>query len=851
MQSSKKENALRRLPSIRRILAAVVGAVLLPMLALLVAFGAWNVGLQQEILERDLKQKASELSLAVDGDLKGLVSALVALSATGGPDDDDMSALYTRAAELAAAQGGWIVLSDAANRPVFSTRVPFGSPLSEGVETAALLPLNGARDPTYSDLYRDRTSDELVVSVRVPVLQNGNVIFTLSMAVPSERLDQFLASQALPQAMIATLVDRNDVIIARSHDAEAVVGQPAPRWFSTGSLGEAQGIVEGVSRLGVDVDAAFAHSSLTGWTTMIVQPAKVFQAPVRRAINLIAVGGMTSLLLALAAGAYLGRRITQPLRRLARDAGGIIGGQSPHPAKEPIAEIAKLRTALLNAAQTHHEKVAARLQLEWERESRNVAEAAHQEILRRDARFRRLIDANLIGILVANENELVEANDAFLKIIGYHRDDFDEVKRQWNELTPADYDSYDRNAIIEILDHNECTPYEKAFIHKNGSLIHVLIGCAKVEATDLTWICFVIDRTPQKQAEVDLRTSEERYRALTEAIASLVWVTGADGYASDMPTWRAITGQTVEECRGWGWLDALHPGDRLRVSMAWRRSVEGVEPYDIEYRVRRTDGSFHWYNARGVPVRNGDGSVREWIGVCIDIEGRKVAEERQTLLMAELDHRVRNILASIAAMVSLTAQGATTKEEYAKRLHGRIAAMARTHGLLTKQRWKGASLQRLVRDELAAYGHNAEAMEIRGHPDDVVLRPPPALNLSLILHELATNAAKYGALSIPGGRVAVNWCRLDEGNGSWLRIEWCEDNGPPVIKPTKVGFGCTLIRSALSSEAGAEVALDFDPEGVRCRIVLPLESISPGAGTETTETLAAADAGPSQIRHRL
>lgn len=213
--------------------------------------------------------------------------------------------------------------------------------------------------------------------------------------------------------------------------------------------------------------------------------------------------------------------------------------------------------------------------------------------------------------------------------------------------------------------------------------------------------------------------------ALTEAIASIVWVASADGSMIDIAAWHAITGQSDQECSGWGWLNALHPSDRLRVGEAWHRSVERLDLYDIEYRVRCQDGSYHWYNARGVPVRNGDGTVREWVGVCIDIEGRKAAEERQILLMAELDHRVRNILASIAAMVSLTAQGAATKEEYARRLHGRIGTMARTHGLLTQQKWKGANLHRLVQDELAIYGRAPESITIGGEPADFIRRDCP------------------------------------------------------------------------------------------------------------------------------
>lgn len=843
MEEHKLERSTRRLPSIRLILGGVVVAVVLPLLALLVAYGAWNVELQRELLDRTLQQQAAAVSLAVDGELKGIASALVTLSTSGNIDDDGLSTLYARAGQLAAAQGGWIVLTDATHKTVFNTLFPLGAELPKEKpaaepELATHVAAYASGQPAYTDLFVDTTKGQPVISITAPVLRDGKVAYTLGIAVTAEHLSHVLNAQGLPNGMVASLVDRQDIIIARSDNATSVIGQKVLSWLSKAALPSREGIVGGVSRSGVDIYAAFTRSPVTGWTTVLSQPVDAFREPVRRAFNLVAGGGITSLILALGAGWYLGRRITQPLRRLARNAGTIIGGQSPYPPEEPIAEVAKLRIALLDAAIAHREKVAARIQLQWERESRNAAEAAHQEILRRDARFRRLIDANLIGILVANEHGLVEANDAFLKIIGYRRDEIGDVMRQWSQMTPVEYHGNDQDAILEILQHNECSPYEKAFIHKNGSLVYVLIGCAKVEASDLTWICFVIDRTQQKQAEMDLRSSEERYRALTEAIASIVWVASADGSMIDIAAWHAITGQSDQECSGWGWLNALHPSDRLRVGEAWHRSVERLDSYDIEYRVRCQDGSYHWYNARGVPVRNGDGTVREWVGVCIDIEGRKAAEERQILLMAELDHRVRNILASIAAMVSLTAQGAATKEEYARRLHGRIGTMARTHGLLTQQKWKGANLHRLVQDELAIYGRAPDSITIGGEPADFILRPPTALNLSLILHELATNAAKYGALSVATGRVSVTWTRIAGEDGASLQLDWREIDGPPVSQPTKMGFGCTLIGNALSAEAGSEVTLEFEPAGVRCRILLPLgdESVqrdpSPAASVE-------------------
>ncbi len=144
-----------------------------------------------------------------------------------------------------------------------------------------------------------------------------------------------------------------------------------------------------------------------------------------------------------------------------------------------------------------------------------------------------------------------------------------------------------------------------------------------------------------------MRRSEERYRGLTRAIASIVWTTRSDGSVDDMPEWRELTGQSHEEVQGWGWLNAIHPEDRAHARAVVEHATSTASSYDMEYRLRQPDGTYRWYNSRGVPVLNEDGTPREFVGVCIDIDDRKRAEERQALLVHELNHRVKNTLAVV------------------------------------------------------------------------------------------------------------------------------------------------------------------------------------------------------------
>jgi PAS domain S-box-containing protein len=134
----------------------------------------------------------------------------------------------------------------------------------------------------------------------------------------------------------------------------------------------------------------------------------------------------------------------------------------------------------------------------------------------------------------------------------------------------------------------------------------------------------IFDVTRRREASLAKQASDARYRALVEAIATVVWTSDPQGKVTDIPEWRKLTGQTTEQVAGWGWLDALHPDDRANALETWHRAVEKGEMYDAEFRIRRRSGDYRWYNCRAAPVRNGDGSIREWVGICIDVHDRKV-----------------------------------------------------------------------------------------------------------------------------------------------------------------------------------------------------------------------------------
>jgi len=237
----------------------------------------------------------------------------------------------------------------------------------------------------------------------------------------------------------------------------------------------------------------------------------------------------------------------------------------------------------------------------------------------------------------------------------------------------------------------------------------------------------------------------------------------------------------------------------------------------VEYRVRQLDGSWRWLSAWGLVEFEGDGPDRKPVaiaGASMDLTERKQAEDLQKMLFNELNHRVRNTLATIQAITAQTLRSANDLPSARVAVDQRIRAMAQAHDLLVLRAWDGADLADVAKRALHAF--TPAQVQMSGIAVDI--SPKHALALSLALHELATNAIKYGALSRPEGRVSVQW-GVQEG---MLHLGWEESGGPPVLPPAQKGFGSRLLEDLLIRDLGGHTKLDYDAAGVRCRITAAL-----------------------------
>lgn len=284
----------------------------------------------------------------------------------------------------------------------------------------------------------------------------------------------------------------------------------------------------------------------------------------------------------------------------------------------------------------------------------------------------------------------------------------------------------------------------------------------------------------------------------------------------------AITGYSREHLLSNRLFTHTHPDDIDADREGFRKQVAGtLEFYSIEKRFIRKDGRVIWISVRSSPVRDDSGRLLYLVRVVQDITERKAAEQRARLLIDELNHRVKNTLATVQSLATQTARTAPSAASFRDSFEGRLIALSKAHDQLTMHHWESADLRGLLSAAFAPYRADTERVILRG--EDVQLRPRAVLTLAMAFHELITNAAKYGALSVSTGRVEMHWHVASGDEGLGLRILWQERGGPPVTQPAQRGFGSRLIEGGVEAELGGRAKMEFAPEGLRCEMELPVD----------------------------
>jgi PAS domain S-box-containing protein len=268
----------------------------------------------------------------------------------------------------------------------------------------------------------------------------------------------------------------------------------------------------------------------------------------------------------------------------------------------------------------------------------------------------------------------------------------------------------------------------------------------------------------------------------------------------------------------------MHPDDRGRSGLTTLLASSDLR-FQTEFRIVRPSGELRWCYGAGIILRDSTGKALRMTGVTVDITERRQAEERQALLAREVDHRAKNTLAVVLSMLRLTR--APTIESFISTVEGRVHALAATHNLLSATRWEGADLGKIVEEEMAPY-HTSHRRRVMTSGPRVILLPATAQAVALALHELATNAAKYGAFSTDAGTLSVTW----RAEGGTMVLDWTESGGPPTEEPARLGLGLTIVRSSIEAQFRGAVVYDWRPDGLCCRLTIPVAQSTAAAAPQ-------------------
>lgn len=457
-------------------------------------------------------------------------------------------------------------------------------------------------------------------------------------------------------------------------------------------------------------------------------------------------------------------------------------------------------------------------------------ERAEQARRESDERLATTYEAAPVGIAEVDEaGRYVRANDALCRILGRSREAL--LATSLIEIThPDDREREIHQYQKQVSGEQPSYSTAKRVTRPDGSVLHVDVSSSSVrdgEGRFAYGVRILQDVTERRRMQREIEANEQRLRDLLEHLPAAIYTTDAEGRITFFNEAAVALAGRVPElgsdrwCVTWKlfWPDGTPmPHDQCPMAVALRenRLVRGGEAL-----AERPDGSRAPFIPYPTPLRDGEGRLVGAINMLVDISDRKEAEARQKVLIDELNHRVKNTLATVQSLALQTVKHADGLQSFAAAFEARLMALAKAHDLLTKRSWVGAPLEGLVKDILAPYSGNG-AVHVEGDPAD--LTPRAALSLTMVISELATNAAKYGALSRPGGVLTVEW-RASKEDRPMLSLDWTETGGPAVEPPDRHGFGFRLIRRCVERDLEGDIDFAFERAGLRAAIRIPLELV--------------------------
>ena len=798
-------------------LSRLVLMVALPLVILAVTLIVWTAQERRDDLLRRIEGAALGLQVAVDREIALTIATLEALATSPALDQalgdaSAVTAFHRQASETVArrpdALGALYLFDTAIGARVMDSAIPPGMPVPPAAG-ATLGQVLVADQPLVGDLVRAADS-QWVVPVAVPVRRDGRIVAVLAATMRPTHLGAVLRREMPAEGAIAVLVDRGGIVVARNAEEARFVGLPAVpgiiRFQATTTTQPASG--PGHTVAGEPVYAALRRLAVAPFTVGYGAPRAMVDAPLRRALLIAGGGCLVALLMATGAASWQGRRLGSEVSALGADALLLADGRAlpPRP-HSSVAEVEAARDALTRSTAALAESEA--------RFTRAVA-AARMGTWEWDATTNTLTGSPGREALYGRAPGSLPTREALLATI--HPEDRDAVAAS---AEAAMNNASDRGYWAEFRT-----------IWPDGT-VRWLRTQGRVElaadGSPLRMSGAVVDITENRLAIAALRDSERRLRLAQDAAGIGVWerdlVTGEatwsdrefrlhgmepGGTPPDADTLRAM----------------IMPEDEAQATLLFERmrdadttAEEHGAAMAAEYRIRRCDtGAIRWLQVFGRALPGPDGRPARVIGVSLDVTERREAEQRQALLMREVDHRAKNALAVALSVVQLAPRN-LAPEAFAAVVTGRIAAMARAHSLLADERWAGADLAALAVGEFAAH---ADHVSMQG--PGVRLEPGAAQPVAMLLHELGTNASKHGALSVAGGRVDLGWEMVEDS----LRLSWRESGVARIAgAPAGSGFGLRLMTALARQQLGGGVTFDWSgTDGIAVTVQIPARHVA-------------------------
>ncbi len=392
------------------------------------------------------------------------------------------------------------------------------------------------------------------------------------------------------------------------------------------------------------------------------------------------------------------------------------------------------------------------------------------------------------------------------RIFGWSAEEM--IGQSIRSLLPENRQHEEDDILARIRQGERIRSFETERLRKDGTPVQIAVLISPVLGKNGEIIAaskMARDITVEKQVRETLQSAEQRFRLMADNIAQLAWIAEADGAIHWYnQRWFEYTGTTLEEMDGWGWQKIHHPDHVDPVTERFRQCIASGEPWEDTFPLLGGDGEYRWFLSRAVPLRGDDGHILCWFGTNTDITERRASERQIDLLLREVNHRSKNMLAIVQSMARRTLG---TDSPFVPKLEARIAAMSANQDLLVDRDWRPVPIVALLDSQLGMLG-DARAQV---HYDGPALNLLPAAGeaIAMAVHEMATNAEKYGALSESTGRVDVVWA-LSDGQ---FTMRWTESGGPPVKQPEREGFGSKILISVPKGKLRGEVDVRYPPEG--------------------------------------